>query len=247
MTSGRYSTAPVASPLRLALEAVLDLIFPARCLLCGQPAANSLCDSCADGAVVPLRDPVCPTCGHTRPALPCMHCMSDPPKFVASRSAGAFDGDLQHLIHLLKYRDKPQLAIPLGRQLAKYARYVSHSLGDLDIDLVTAVPMRRSRQRRRGYNQSDRLARVVAAELGLRYQPDVLVRTRSVRPQMQLGRAQRLSNLIGVFAAGSASVAGSRILLIDDVSTTSATFKECAAILKEAGSGAVYCLSLAAD
>ena len=245
MTGGRFSTTPFSTFIS-ALDSAIWLFYPSRCLLCGEPAPDSLCPACADSLVAPLAEPVCPICGHSRLTLPCTACASNPPRFVAARAAGPFGDDLQHMIHLLKYRDRPQLAVPLGKRLAQYARDMRQSLADLDVDFVAAVPMRKERLRRRGYNQSDRLARVLAEELNLPYERDALVRTRRVRPQMQLKREQRLVNLIGVFAVGRCDVTGKCILLIDDVSTTGATFRECAAVLREGGAKGVWCLALAA-
>ena len=246
MISGCIPKTPLLTLVRSTVDAALWLIYPGRCLICGEAGALSLCASCADSLVGPLKPPVCPICGHTRLKLPCTDCAADPPMFVSARAMGPFEGDLQHMVHLLKYRDKPQLAVPLGNRLAQYARDMRHTLNDLDFDLVGAVPMRSDRLRRRGYNQSDRIARVVASELNLLYASNVLVRTRRVTPQMQLKRAQRLTNLIGAFAIGKDDVKGKTILLIDDVSTTGATFKECTAVLRQAGAAKVWCLALAA-
>ena len=230
-----------------AVGALLWLVFPGACLICRAPAEDGLCDTCADDLLVPFDSPLCPTCGHPRRHLPCSACLEDPPAFAALRAAAPFTGEMAELVHLFKYRDRPCLAHPLGRLLARSARRMSASLGDLAFDVCTCVPMSPTRERTRGYNQADRLGRVVASELSLPYDRRILRRTRSVHAQVGLRREARRENLAGVFEAiGSPAVAEKRILIVDDVSTTGATLRECALALQKAGAGAVYGLVLAA-
>ncbi|MDR3707547.1 MAG: ComF family protein [Capsulimonadaceae bacterium] len=235
------------APIQAAADAFLWLVYPDGCMICKEASGPFLCDRCADDLLVPFPALVCSTCGHPRQVLPCRRCQMSPPAYVATRAASPLAGELAQVIHHFKYHDRPQLALPLGRLLARHALGIRHSLGDLSFDRVTCVPMLRSRERARGYNQADRLARVTAAELRLSYAPDLLKRAKRTRPQVGLHREQRQSNIEGAFVAtGKPSVTGLRILVIDDVSTTGATLDACAVALREAGAAAVYGLALAA-
>jgi ComF family protein len=245
-TSAREERAKPDILARLALDGVLGLVYPPRCLLCGDHTGDQVCASCLDSVIVPIPEPFCPTCGHPRKGVPCLACKSDPPDFEAARAVSLYAGEIQDLIRALKYHDKPQLAVPLGRLLAQHVHDVRYALGDLEFDVVTAVPMHRRRKRERGYNQAERLASVFASEMKLPYDANVLARAHYTRPQVGLKHDDRVRNVSAAFRAGATPVLGKTILVIDDVSTTSATLKGCATALKAAGARAVYGLTLAA-
>jgi ComF family protein len=228
------------------LSPVLDLLYPPRCFVCRELGpAGGFCDACL-AAVTPVPSPSCDRCGHPLGNhQDCYHCHRRPPAFVRGRAWGSYEGVLRDAIHRFKYHDRPALAEPLGRQLAIYARTQATDLNNLDFDAIIPVPMHPVRRRRRGYNQSERLARVVARELALPLHSDWLRRIRPTRPQVGLDADARISNLHAAFAADPA-VAGKTCLLIDDVTTTSSTLHECAVALKSAGADVVYTLTLAA-
>ena len=102
------------------------------------------------------------------------------------------------------------------------------------------VPLHWTRLLRRGYNQSEMLARALAQRYpGLPVRTDVLRRARRTRSQTSLSAAQRKKNLRGAFAA-SPLVEGLSVLLVDDVATTRATLGACARALKRRGAKRVY-------
>lgn len=119
----------------------------------------------------------------------------------------------------------------------------------LGFDLVTAVPMHPKKQRKRGYNQAELLAKVVAKGLGIAYNNRVLKREYYKNPMNKLGAEQRHKNIVGAYGKGSCKPSvlnGKRVLLIDDVYTTGSTADECSRLLKEQGADKVYVLTLAA-
>ena len=104
-------------------------------------------------------------------------------------------------------------------------------------DALTAVPIHPRRERERGYNQAEIIAREVAAATGLPLL-DVLERARTTAPSWKLGRVERHTELAGAYApreGAAALVSGKRMLIIDDVAATGTTFEECAAVLRTAG------------
>jgi ComF family protein len=116
----------------------------------------------------------------------------------------------------------------------------------VDVDLLIPVPLHPSRLRSREYNQSLLLADELNRALRLPLVYDTLVRTRATRPQTELTRRQRLVNLRRCFAVRRPNIVeGKRILLVDDVMTTGATFNECAKALRRAGAADVYAVALA--
>ena len=225
------------------LRRCCDLLLPPACLLCGErlPAglpATDFCPPCRDGLPqpAPARCPLCAV-AYRSPA-PSLHhcetCLRQPPPFVKVHAVGPYAGTLQDAIQRFKYHGQLPLERPLGTLLAET---VLSGRGPRP-HLVAAVPLHKNRLRARGYNQAVQLARQVDRHLGVPVAPELLCRVRDTAAQQGLDAAARNSNLRGAFAAPR-PVAGRRILLVDDVMTTGATARECAAVLCAAGAAAV--------
>lgn len=151
-----------------------------------------------------------------------------------------FDGPLRHAIHGLKYRRLSALAEPLGDELARF-----WLRGSMPVDIIVPVPLHPERQRERGYNQADLLARRVGRATGAPVQANVLRRTRVTAVQMSLNAAERKANVSGAFVADAASARDATVLVVDDVCTTGSTLDACAIALKEAGARRTLGLTLA--
>jgi ComF family protein len=125
-----------------------------------------------------------------------------------------------------------------GEQLAS-------TLGDLDwpIDLIVPVPLHPTRERERGYNQSERLATRLS-QLSDHPLANALIRTRATSPQVTLGAEERFVNVVGAFAC-RVSLQNMSVVLVDDVLTTGATLNDCARACTEAGAREVRALTLA--
>lgn len=113
--------------------------------------------------------------------------------------------------------------------------------------LVAAVPLHRKRLRERGFNQAELIAKNIAAHCDIPYAPRILARTIHTTPQTEVReRAKRLENVKGAFVCYNAkTVRGKYIMLIDDVTTTGATFEACAHALKSAGARKVIACAIA--
>ena len=127
-----------------------------------------------------------------------------------------------------------------------YSRFMSRAMIwalrdiDVDADVVMPVPLANRRLFKRGYNQATLLSRPIANALGLKIDLDSVRRIH--RPDMGHKNArQRMENIHGVFrVVKSDAIRGKRILLVDDVMTTGATFSELRRVLMRAGASAVY-------
>ena len=131
------------------------------------------------------------------------------------------------------------LALPLSALLARALPV------DERFDLVVPVPLHWRKQWRRGFNQSELLARHLAKRRGI---PAVnaLRRKRHTAVQAGLALAGRRRNVAGAFEVrGDMNLSGKRILLVDDVMTTGATAAACASKLKQAGAQSVSLITLA--
>lgn len=131
------------------------------------------------------------------------------------------------------------LARQLGHWLAARPAFTG-----ADIDVVCPVPLAWSRAILRGYNQALEIAKPVAAVLGRPLHAAAL-RRQPGPPQRGLGRDARQRNLIGRFVAAT-DLVGLRVLVVDDVTTTGATFREARRALLAAGAASVTAWAVAA-
>jgi predicted amidophosphoribosyltransferase len=110
-------------------------------------------------------------------------------------------------------------------------------------DIIAPVPMHAAKQRKRGYNQADLIGGAVAASLGIRYEADMIERTRGTTSMSRISGSVRGGNISGAFAlrrGGEEAVCGKSVLLIDDIFTTGNTVGACAEALLGAGASNVY-------
>jgi ComF family protein len=159
------------------------------------------------------------------------------------RSAYPFAGPLREAIHRFKYGKERARAAPLAAACAPLLEQLPAAIRQTQ-PLLCPVPLSAARRRERGYNQAEELARSLSAACG--WSPSTaLARIRATPPQVGLDPAARRANVRGAFAWQGTPLAGSPVLLIDDVLTTGATANECAAVLKAAGASWVGLLTVA--
>ena len=230
----------IAQVLYRGFWTALDWMYPPTCAGCGEPGYR-LCFNCQK-EIKFITGPVCRHCG-----LPldgqrdiCEACQVERPAFTALRSLARYEGVIRACVHSLKYHRNQALGDFFAGPLAELVLKSGWNL-----DLVMPVPLSPIRQTERGYNQAALLARPVALNLGLPSTAYGLKRTRNTQSQVELNADQRRVNLIGAFEAIPDLVAGKRVLLVDDVTTTGSTLRECTQALLEGGASAVHCLTLA--
>ncbi len=239
------------------LGALLDLVFPAVCPVCGarsdDPPHRPFCARCwADLPLLPGSG--CAICGRLfpglPPALPCDGCRRAPPPVGFARAVGAYRDGLRAAIHALKYGRRTVVARPLAALLADAGARLLPTApgtgpGDL-IDALVPVPLHPARLAERGFNQAELLAAPCARAWQRPLLAHALLRRRPTRPQTELDAAARRENVAGAFAvARPEEVRGRRLLLVDDVLTTGATAWAAARALRQGGAAAVGVLVLA--
>jgi predicted amidophosphoribosyltransferase len=158
------------------------------------------------------------------------------------------------IIHLLKFSGYVDLARPIARSMGWAIRRFgteSESTAALDgttISEATTVsegaavlvptPMDRGSERRRGFNQAERIARELAIDLGFPVATGVLRKTARTQRQSTTGREHRARNVRYAFSCSAPStsgLSGKSVLLVDDLVTTGATAASCGAALLRAG------------
>ena len=248
MTSPFYAAGPPdVTPLPRWRDRLLHALLPAPCLGCGTPLPArqlglGLCRACR-ARLRPLPPGVCAVCCQPLPAagLPpgwrCQACREEPPAFDRLLALWSYEEPLAAVVRALKFRRLDYLGRHLGEALA--GRFAGELVELGEIDLVVPVPLHWRRRLARGYNQAERIARPLAARLGLPLAA-LLRRARATPPQSLLGKAARVANLRRAFrVADPARLRGRHLLLVDDVATTGATLEAAAAVLRGAGAAAV--------
>lgn len=229
---------------------LVDLVLPRGCVVCRRWLSRTeglhlLCSTCRSRLSEPSW-PRCPRChrprGTGREAAPtCLDCEGWPAELAAARYAYVLRSPASDLVHALKYEGWAELARPMGDALAG-ALLIERSAQRRDDGLwgdrtmVVPIPTTERRERERGYNQAELLARRVAERLDLPLRA-ALVRTHGVTSQTTLAPDARRENVRGAFALGRGPgvVRGRAVILVDDVLTTGATASEAAGVLSGAG------------
>ena len=220
-------------PWQTIAKALLDLVFPPRCVACRRPG-EWFCQACrAQVTRVPFQDP------DRFLTSPRLSATADE-GIQEIRSIGYHQGVLREAIHHFKYEGVRALAEPFGEMLEAHWR--PHPL---PADVLVPVPLHARRLRERGYNQSHLLALALAERVSLPVDASMLERTRYTLPQVGLSAQERQENVRDAFASISDAPIGQRIVLIDDVCTTGATLDACAIALRERGAWTVSALTLA--
>jgi len=247
----------------VASDSFFATLFPSDCRLCNAPLEQlsrlPVCGACLDD-LSPITGPTCARCGervqspHAAGAegvVLCGLCRRIKPPFRVARAWGTYDGNLRGLIHLLKYEQVRPAAQVLGRILAEVVQGLAPEFG-ARAPLVVPVPLHVVRQRQRGFNQAEVIARAALEELsktplrGLELSGGALRRRHPTPSQTGLTRRQRRQNVRGAFAVAlPGEIAGRDVVLVDDVVTTGATVAECARVLLRAGAGQVLVATVA--
>ncbi len=229
-------------------EAVLDLLFPLRCVECGNEG-DLWCAACR--GLVRVVPPLCVRCGlwtlarsRVRPGRTCPSCQPHS-SIYAYVSPYRYDTPaVRELIHRMKYQRVRSIALLFGALLTDACVRTGISLSDMSY--IVPIPLHPARERVRGFNQSQLIAEEVRRRAGLAVRSDLLTRVRRTLPQVECSGEERLANVRDAFAVvNPLAVRDATILLLDDVKTTGATLEEAARVLKEAGAKRVWAMTVA--
>ena len=235
---------------------IADLIYPKKCLQC-DISGGYLCSECLK-KVGPAK-------------LFCLECLKPsidgathvrckkPLSIDFAHSPWRYEGVIRGAILKLKYSFASDVADELSEA---FCQKLKADVFILPKDVVICpIPLHRLRQNWRGFNQSQELAKAVAKQLAWEYYPDLLIRKKFSKPQVELRGKQRKENVLGAFALSSSfksPVMGSSrsenpsgrrhksFVIFDDVLTTGSTIREAAKVLKRAGARTVWGLTIAA-
>lgn len=203
------------------------ILFPPKCVLCGKLLEKNETDLC-------------------------QQCRKTVPEFSEHKIKLSFlaqwtglwyyKDDVRSSILRYKFGGRRSYAQCYGRMLAMKLQ----KEGWDDAEVLTWAPISRQRKFRRGYDQVELFARVLAQELGMELVP-TLRKIRNTKPQSTMGDvSHRRANILGAYKViDPGAVRGRRVLLLDDIVTTGATASECARMLLTAGAKEVKLATLA--
>ncbi|OGS19901.1 MAG: hypothetical protein A3J83_08165 [Elusimicrobia bacterium RIFOXYA2_FULL_40_6] len=233
------------------LKHSVNFIFPVTCSSCGvyiQDDSNRICPDCFK-KIEFIKPLFCQKCGlplHSGGAH-CYNCLHPEGKiyYESLRGTCVFEGVIKDLVHSYKYSSKEYLSKTFGNMLTNYLQ----DYNDLqNVDLVVPVPLHWYKKFKRGYNQSELLAKEVSLFYKKPLVCDNVIRKKYTKQQVGLSRKDRLINVNDAFGLKRPDEFKNKtVLVIDDVSTTGETVNQCAKVLKSSGANKVYGLTLARD
>ncbi|HEY4475776.1 MAG TPA: double zinc ribbon domain-containing protein [Candidatus Paceibacterota bacterium] len=224
-------------------EALLDILFPPICLICGRVLGtenknSAICSNCLN--LIPIAYTL--TCPECRARLA-------ENKKICHRKAGYrlaaasnYENEkLKRLLWLLKYQKKTVAAEPIGEILRRHIENLGINFSGF---IIIPIPLHQSRERERGFNQSFLIAQSLSRRIGLEIKSSLLRRIKNTPPQAEARNFEtRAENIKGCFIATHPETAkGLNILLLDDVFTSGATIGEAVKTLKAAGAKRVVAL-----
>ena len=235
--------------IKIIIDKIINFFLPRTCFCCGadlQKNKGILCADCFKKLEV-VKGMICRRCG-----LPlksggryCHNCRgSKISKYKCSfiRSALKFNEPSRALVHAFKYEKYLNIAPYFAEVMYKTFR---NNPEFREAAFLVPVPIHRSRQRKRGFNQAEVLANHLGKICGIPVL-NALTRVKNTESQTKLNREERKQNILNAFVLVKGmenKIDKQALILIDDVCTTSATLEECARVLKEAGAREVLALT----
>jgi len=205
------------------MEHFIGLFYPKLCLACGKrprPEDASICIHCTYH--------ITPTNYHKMPDNPVLERFWGRVELEHASSSFAFSkgGLLQKLIHQLKYENKPEIGIELGKM---YGSLLKDTEPYTTVDYIIPVPLHPKKQHSRGYNQATMFAKGLAIGMQKKWSEAYLVRVENTETQTKKSRLDRFSNVEAAFGVAlPEEIKNKHLLLVDDVITTGATLEACA-------------------
>lgn len=218
-----------------------SLLFPRCCVVCGSPLSRG--EEC-----------LCTCCNINLPRTG-FHLRKDNPveclfwgRIPGLKRASSFlfyrkGSDFRRILYLLKYGGYKELGEVMGRYMA--AELSSGGFFD-GVDMIIPVPLHRKKQKLRGYNQSEWIARGIASVTGIPLCAECMIREKNTETQTRKSTFERWENVEGIFRiCDTVHFEGKHVLLVDDVLTTGATTVACASAFARVSGIRISVLTLA--
>jgi ComF family protein len=220
---------------------LLDFFYPPLCLGCGEQADAKapVCESCLS-KIEGYDSPTCLNCFEVvYQGQKCPVCKED--GFLLF-TYGDYRDPMAEIIKQLKFKG---ITYPANLFAELIVSQLGPQIDALDADFLVPIPLHRSREYIRGYNQALIIAENLGRELNIKVDNDLLYRDKKRKPQASLQSGEREANIAGVFQASVACVTATRLILVDDVVTTGSTVSEARKVLMAEGYTVVAAIAIA--
>lgn len=222
---------------------LLDILFPRFCLGCGK-YGGYICAKCR--GKIKLTQDKCPVCDKLSFQGKTHAICKKKNSLDGLFSIYKYEGAVKNLIRAIKYK----FAFDVASTIAKFVvDGVREERFSFDNAVLVPVPLHPQRERWRGFNQAELIGKIVARQLGWKFENRLIYKLKNTTPQMNLDREKRLRNLCGKFAVNRAYKnkiePGKTYIIFDDVATTGATIAEICKVLKGSGAKKVWGLTIA--
>lgn len=219
---------------------IMHIFFPNKCPCCKRviPPLDLFCNECFE-MFEQVSGERCKICFNLKEKCDCKNY----PRFYF-RSVAPFVYKLplkNAIIHLKSIKDKR-----VAEFFAKYmVDIIAKKYKNVQFDAIIPVPIHKSRRRARGFNQTELLCAELSKVLNVPVMTNALVQPTKTQSQHTLNFKQRRQNVKNVYKANPIPIEIQRVLLVDDVITSSATINECSKVLRIEGVSKIYCVSAA--
>jgi competence protein ComFC len=224
---------------------LLKIFFPKFCFSC-QREGSYLCPDCsATLDILESNFCLCENPSRLPAAGKCFLCQKK--SLNGLYFAVSYKNNLiKTLIHRFKYEPYiKELATSLACLIIAHFNLIQKVFSGENF-IIVPVPLTKKKLKKRGFNQSEEIAKELAKNLSIPLLSDCLIKEKETPAQMELKKEARQNNLKGVFSISDPGrIRGKKILLVDDVYTTGSTMQECASVLKKAGSQEVWGVAIA--
>ncbi len=229
----------------------IDIIYPRRCPICGdivKPRGELICPPCKS-KLKPIEEPRCKKCSkpiESEEEEYCHDCGTKHHHYIKGYALWVYDSVMKKSIADFKFHGRREYSDFYIDEITK--KYGMEICG-IAPDVLVPVPVHKSKQIQRGYNQADILARDIGRKLNIAVLSHLLQRDKKTQPQKSLNDKERLKNLEKAFTYShkeSNKFPGTihKVMLIDDIYTTGSTIEACTNIILQNGIDEVYFLSV---
>ena len=232
---------------KMKKDIFLDLLYPKRCPFCQrvQPYQGSqVCEPCFK-KLKKVEAPYCMKCGKTLEGEEeeyCKDCTAIQKSYERGYPVFFYEEPLKSALYDFKYKNQREYAVFFAECMdSHYGAEIRRQAPEG----IVPVPVHPRKRKARGYNQAQLLAEELSKRIGVPVYADYLVRIVDTNPQKELNDKARLGNLKNAFQMNQNAIKLNKVLLVDDIYTSGATFEACTKVLLGAGTEAVYYTSVA--
>lgn len=225
---------------------LIDLIYPPRCPFCECVLGykkEKVCESCKKSLPY-IKEPKCKKCGKSidiEEVEYCYDCTRNPHQYEQGVAVWEYNEQLKSSIYRFKYQNKREYA---DFYVEEIVRIYKDKIKEWKPDLLIPIPLHKTKERQRGFNQTEVIAKKIGEKLEIPISSKVLVRQKNTLPQKELTSKERQNNVKRAFKIIDNKVKLQVVMLIDDIYTTGSTIDAVSKVLLEAGAIKVYYISV---